>query len=241
MLPAAILAGGLAKRIRPLSERTPKSLIETAGRPFIDHQLELLRSGGIREVVLCLGFLGEKIAEHVGDGKRYGLEIRCSYDGESQMGTGGAVKKALPLLGDDFFVLYGDSYLPIDYGAVENAFAASGRKALMTVYRNEGRWEESNAVYLPGGGSWGVVRAYSKTNRTPDMKYVDYGLSCCRASELERDSRARFDLAEIFTKLAGEGELAGFEVSERFYEIGSFAGMEDFARYMREKMRGFDR
>jgi NDP-sugar pyrophosphorylase family protein len=235
MLPAAILAGGLAKRIRPLSERIPKSLMEISGRPFIDHQLELLRSRGVRRVVLCLGFLGEKIEGYVGDGKRYGLEILCSYDGESQLGTGGALKKALPRLGGDFFVLYGDSYLPIDYGAVENAFAASGKKALMTVYRNDGRWEESNAVYLPGDGDWGVVKAYSKAYRTPDMKYVDYGLSCCRASELSREERASFDLAEIFAALAGEGELAGFEARERFYEIGSFAGMDDFARYMSEK------
>ena len=235
MLPAAILAGGLAKRIRPLSERIPKSLIEISGRPFIDYQLELLRSRGVRRVVLCLSFLGEKIEEHVEDGKRYGLDIRCSYDGDSQLGTGGALKKALPLLGGDFFVLYCDSYLPIDFAAVADAFAASGKKALMTVYRNDGRWDESNAVYLPGGGDWGVVKTYSKINRTPDMKYVDYGLSCCRASELPRESRESFDLAEIFTRLAEEGELAGFEASERFYEIGSFAGMDDFDRYISEK------
>jgi NDP-sugar pyrophosphorylase family protein len=241
MLPAAILAGGLAKRIRPLSERIPKSLIEISGRPFVDHQLELLRSRGVRRVALCLGFLGEKIEEHVGDGKSYGLEILCSYDGESQLGTGGALRKALPLLGGDFFVLYGDSYLPINFAAVEEAFASSGKKALMTVYRNDGRWDESNAVYLPGKGGCGVVKTYSKVNRTPDMKYVDYGLSCCRASELSRENRESFDLADIFTGLAVRGELAGFEARERFYEIGSFAGMEDFARYMSGETRGFDR
>ncbi|MDR1510784.1 MAG: NTP transferase domain-containing protein [Synergistaceae bacterium] len=235
MLPVAILAGGLAERIRPLSERIPKSLIEIAGRPFIDHQLELLRSSGVRRVVLCLGFLGERIAEHVGDGMKHGLDIRCSFDGEARLGTGGALRKALPLLGDEFFVLYGDSYLPIDFGAVEAAFEASGGKALMTVYRNDGRWDESNAVFLPGEGDWGVVKTYSKVNRTPDMKYVDYGLSCCRASELPREARAYFDLAEIFTGLAREGSLAGFEAKERFYEIGSFAGMDDFALYMTKK------
>jgi NDP-sugar pyrophosphorylase family protein len=235
MLPAAILAGGLAKRLRPVSERIPKSLIEISGRPFIDHQLELLRSGGIRRVALCLGFLGEKIEEHVGNGERYGLEVLFSYDGESQLGTGGALKKALPLLGGGFFVLYGDSYLPIDYGAVEDAFAASGKKALMTVYRNDGRWDDSNVEYLPGGGNRGVVKAYSKKNKTPDMKYIDYGLSCCRASVLSRENRAAFDLAEIFTGLAEDGELAGFEAKERFYEIGSFAGMDDFAGYMKGK------
>ncbi|MDR1514728.1 MAG: NTP transferase domain-containing protein [Synergistaceae bacterium] len=233
MLPVAILAGGLAKRIRPLTEKIPKALVEVNGRPFIDHQLELLRSEGIEEVVLCLGFFSEQVIGYLGDGGRYRLKIRFSVDGGQPLGTGGALKKALPLLGGQFFILYGDSYLPINYGAVGDAFARSSKKALMTVFRNGGRWDASNVAYEPcGGGNAGRVVAYDKKTPAHGMDYIDYGLSCCKADEILKETRDAFDIADVFSRLSSEGQLAGFEATERFYEIGSFGGIADFSRYL---------
>jgi len=233
MMPVAIIAGGLAKRIRPVTENIPKSLIEINGRPFIDYQLDLLRSEGITDAVLCVGHLGGMIEAHVGDGSRHdGLRVRYSYDGEAPLGTGGAVKKALPVLGDKFFVMYGDSYLPINYADVERAFESSGRSGLMTAYRNGGRWDTSNMVYQPGGVDGpGVVELYDKKNLMPGMNYIDYGLSCLRSSELSSVDSDCFDLADVLSSLSKQRQLAGFEASTRFYEIGSFAGIEDFSRY----------
>jgi NDP-sugar pyrophosphorylase family protein len=236
-MPVAVIAGGIATRIRPVTEKIPKSMIDIMGRPFIDHQLELLRSGGFDSVVLCVGFLGGMIEGHVGDGRRFGLRVRYSFDGDSPLGTGGAVKKALPLLGDRFFVLYGDSYLPIKYAEVESAFLASGQPGLMTVYRNGGKWDTSNIVYSPDGERVGAVTLYDKENRVPEMDYIDYGISCLRASEILREQRAAFDLADVLSGLSRQGRLAGFEVLTRFYEIGSFAGIEDFRRYIANRKK----
>jgi NDP-sugar pyrophosphorylase family protein len=227
MLPVAILAGGLAKRVRPVTEKIPKSMIKFHGRPFIDYQLELLASSGVESVVLCLGFLGGIVRKYVGD-SRHGLEVRYSFDGETPLGTGGAIKKALSFLGDEFFILYGDSYLPLDYRAVARAFELSKKKALMTVFRNDGRWDASNVTYADG-----IVTSYDKKSPSPDMSYIDYGLTCCLASEISKESAERFDIADVLTRFSIEGELAGFEVSERFYEIGSFDGIEDFGRYVK--------
>ncbi len=149
-LPAAILAGGLATRLGPLTEGLPKSLVEVAGQPFIVHQLRLLHRNGITQIVLCVGHLGEQIQAAVGDGRRWGVHLEYSFDGPQLMGTGGAIRQALPLLGDRFFVLYGDSYLDCDYQAARRAFAASGKLALMTVFRNENRWDPSNVVFQDG-------------------------------------------------------------------------------------------
>src|SRR5580700_2704060 len=148
MLPVAILAGGLATRLRPLTETIPKSLVEINGQPFLWHQLRLLRESGIGRVVLCVSHLGEQVRDSVGDGHDFGLHIDYSFDGPILLGTAGALKRALPLLGEAFFVLYGDSYLPIDLGAVEAAFRASGKTGLMTVYPNHGQWDSSNVEFV---------------------------------------------------------------------------------------------
>jgi NDP-sugar pyrophosphorylase family protein len=231
MMPAAILAGGLATRLRPVTESLPKALVRIKGRAFIDYQLELLASDGIDCVVLCLGYLGEMVREYIG-GERFGIEVRYSFDGDKLLGTGGAIKKALPLLGEKFFILYGDSYLPIDFKDVEEAFAASGKRALMTVYRNDGQWDKSNAVYEPITPRVGIVRVYDKANSLPAMNYIDYGLSCCDASVFVNEVADIFDLAGVFSRISREGGLAGFEAEHRFYEIGSHAGIEDFADYI---------
>src|SRR5581483_6921068 len=170
MYPVAILAGGLATRLRPLTETIPKALVEINGEPFLWHQLRLLRDNGVEHVVLCVSHYGESVRESVGDGAAFGLRVDYSFDGPIRLGTAGAIKNALPLLGDAFFVLYGDSYLPISFRAVEDAFLQSGKAGLMTVYRNEGSWDTSNVEFADGR-----ILAYSKTQRTERMRFIDYG------------------------------------------------------------------
>jgi NDP-sugar pyrophosphorylase family protein len=222
-LPVAILAGGLATRLGPLTRQTPKSLLEVAGRPFVHHQLRMLRDQGVRRAVLCLGHMGERVVEAVGDGSAFGLEVAYSFDGPELRGTAGAIRRALPLLGPAFFVLYGDSYLECRYADVQAAFEASGRLALMTVFRNEGRWDTSNVEFRDGR-----ILAYDKTARTPAMRYIDYGLGVLdrRAMEVVPEAGAH-DLAAVYREMLRRGELAGFEVTDRFYEIGSVAGLEE--------------
>jgi NDP-sugar pyrophosphorylase family protein len=227
-LPVAILAGGLATRLGALANQTPKCLLEVAGRPFIDHQLRKLHGQGVRRVVLCLGYLGEQVVEAVGDGSQYGLEVAYSFDGPELRGTAGAIRRALPLLGPAFFVLYGDSYLECHYADVQAAFEASGRRALMTVFRNEGRWDTSNVEYRDGR-----IVAYDKKARTPAMQYIDYGLGILDRRALDDLPEAgAHDLAAVFQEMLRRGELAGFEVTERFYEIGSVAGLEETRAYL---------
>jgi NDP-sugar pyrophosphorylase family protein len=169
----------------------------------------------------------------VGDGCRCGLKVEYSFDGVTPLGTGGAVKKALPLLGERFFVMYGDSYLPIDYREVERAFISSGKPALMTVYKNEGSWDTSNVIFnAPSDNTPGAVTLYDKKNRTEAMNCIDYGLNCCLAEEIAGIEEESFDIADVFSSLSRDGKLAGVEVFTRFYEIGSFSGIEDFRRYI---------
>lgn len=220
MFAVAILAGGLATRMRPVTERIPKSMIEVAGRPFIEHQLELLQTENVRNVVLCVGHLGEMIQAHIGDGKQFGLSVSYSFDGERLLGTGGALRLALPLLGRDFFVLYGDSYLDIAYASVQAAYRDSGQPALMTVFRNESQWDTSNVLF----DGTRVVR-YDKRHPTPDMKFIDYGLGILNSNLLKAASSDAFDLSDVYAALADDGQLAGFEATKRFYEIGTPSGL----------------
>jgi NDP-sugar pyrophosphorylase family protein len=230
MLPVAILAGGLATRMHPVTQTIPKSLIEVAGRPFIEHQLELLHAEGIKNVVLCVGYLGEMIEAHIGDGRRFGLSVRYSFDGEKLLGTGGALRRALPLLGQDFFVLYGDSYLEIDYAAVQAAYRGSAKPALMTVFRNEGQWDTSNVLF----DGENILR-YDKRHPTADMKYIDYGLGVLSSDLLKHRGSEAFDLADIYAELVGESRLAGFEATKRFYEIGTPSGLALTESYLKDK------
>jgi NDP-sugar pyrophosphorylase family protein len=228
MLPVAILAGGLATRMLPLTEKVPKAMMPINGEPFVAHQLRLLAAGGVKRVVLCLGYLAESIQEFVGDGSRFGLGVDFSFDGPTLRGTAGAIKQALNQLGPEFFVLYGDSYLPCDYLAVESAFQRSRQEALMTVFRNVGQWDSSNVDYS-GGRIW----AYDKKNPTSRMQYVDYGLGVFHDSAFAAivDSQPH-DLADLYRDLLARGALAGFEMKERFYEIGSAAGLRELSDYL---------
>jgi len=228
MFPVVILAGGQATRLRPLTENVPKALLDVNGEPFIVHQLRLLRDSGIRRALLCLGYRAEQVLQLLGNGARLGLELDYALDGPRLLGTAGAIRQALPRLPDAFFVLYGDSYLECNYPAVQEAFCASGRAGLMTVLRNQDRWDASNVEFADGR-----IRAYDKINRTPRMQHIDYGLGVFRRSafaDLPADEPT--DVARVYADLLRAGELAAFEVHERFYEIGSPQGLEDTRRYL---------
>lgn len=229
--PVAILAGGMAKRLRPLTETIPKALLSVAGAPFLTHQLRLLHSAGLRRIVICAGYLGEMVAAKIGDGANLGLRIEYSFDGPSLLGTGGALKRALRLLGRRFFVLYGDSYLPIDYRKVAAAFARNDKMGLMTVYRNQDRWDTSNVQFEAGE----IVR-YDKKHRTPEMHHIDYGLGILRPESLAPWPEDKpFDLADVYSLLLSEKQLSGYEVTERFYEIGSAQGLAELDAYLRRQ------
>lgn len=220
---AVILAGGLATRLGPLTATTPKALIEIAGKPFLWHQLQLLKRNGIERVVLLVGYLGEKIRERFGDGSDLGLQLEYSFDGPILLGTGGAIRKALPMLPEQFFVLYGDSYLTCDFRAVREAFLKGGREGLMTVYRNDGRFDTSNVEF-----DGAEILRYDKTTRTQTMRHIDYGLEVFRREVFARLPEGRpLDLAVVCQDLLGKGQLAALEVHERFYEIGSADGIRD--------------
>ena len=226
LLPVAILAGGLATRMRPVTEKIPKAMLDVNGEPFIHHQLRILREQGARRVVLCVGYLGQMLQEHVGDGRQFGLHVDYSYDGEKLLGSGGAIRKAAPLLGDAFFVMYGDSYLTGDYRAVQRTFERSGKLGLMTVFLNEGQWDSSNIEFADGR-----ILSYEKLERTPAMRFIDYGLGMLRRPALDRmGAQDAFDLAKLYQILLKQGELAAHEMTERFYEIGSFEGLEETRR-----------
>lgn len=233
-LPVAILAGGLATRLRPVTESVPKCLVEVAGRPFVVHQIDLLRRAGLLDVVLLLAHLGERVVDALGDGGRYGVRLRYAFDGPQSLGTGGALRQALPVLGGAFFVLYGDSYLDCDYGAIERRFLEGGRSALMTVCRNDGRWDRSNVLFDEGR----IVR-YDKTGTVPGMRHIDYGLGAFRASVFEPyPPDTAFDLATVYQDLLARGDLEPFEVPSRFYEVGSPDGLLETERYLGSRSRG---
>jgi N-acetyl-alpha-D-muramate 1-phosphate uridylyltransferase len=227
-LPVAILAGGLATRLRPLTGTIPKALLDVNGEPFIAHQLRVLRRSGIERVVLCLGYLGELVQEVVGDGHRFDLQVDVSFDGSNLRGTAGALRNAAPLLGQAFYVLYGDSFLQCDYAAIQHAFESDPRLGLMTVYRNDGRFDRSNVELVDG-----QMVAYDKRAQTQRMRHIDYGLGVLdvRALELVPEEGA-YDLATLYADLLGHHELAAYEVRQRFYEIGSLEGLETLRQFL---------
>jgi NDP-sugar pyrophosphorylase family protein len=232
-LPVAIVAGGLATRLYPITKNIPKSLVDVAGKPFIVRQLNYLKRQNITRVVLCLGYLGEQVEKLVGDGSAFALDVRYSWDGPRLLGTGGALKRALPLLEEQFIVFYGDSYLPIDLKAVERNFLASGKPALMTVLKNDDQWDKSNVLFRDS-----CIIEYNKRAPRPEMAHIDYGLGVLSAAALEdAPDNEHLDLADIYHKLSVRGLLAGHEVFERFYEIGSPKGLEETIKYFKKEGR----
>jgi NDP-sugar pyrophosphorylase family protein len=227
--PVAILAGGLATRLRPTTDKIPKALLSVAGEPFLAHQLRLLHSEGFRRIIMCVGYLGEMIEAKIGDGEQFGLQIDYSFDGPTLLGTGGALKGAISKLGEHFVVIYGDSYMPADYAAVVEAFVRSEKPALMTVFKNEGRWDASN-VWLEAG----EIHRYDKKVRTPEMQYIDYGISILTTGVFAGlPDNAPFDLADLYLRLVCEKQIAAYEVKQRFYEIGSAEGLAELDALLR--------
>jgi NDP-sugar pyrophosphorylase family protein len=223
-----VLAGGLATRLRPTTETVPKALLDVAGRPFVEHQLDWLRDQGVQRVVFCVAYRGEMIEHRIGDGSRWGLSVEYVFDGDRLLGTGGALKRALPAIGPAFVVLYGDSYLSCDLTAVERAFTVAGRAGLMVVLRNEDRWDRSNIHFEAGR----IVR-YDKQHRTSDMHHIDYGLGVLTDRAFASfPSDQPFDLAAVYQRLLEQDDLAAVEVFERFYEIGSPEGLEETRAFL---------
>jgi NDP-sugar pyrophosphorylase family protein len=226
-----ILAGGLGTRMRPLTETCPKTLLPAGGRPFAYHQMHWLAAQGITEVIYSIGHYGDMIRRYWDEEPLPVPSIRYVDEGERLRGTAGALHLARDegVLDESFFVIYGDSFLPVKFGPVWRAFQASEQPALMTVLRNEGRWDRSNAIYQPGRVVLYDKALYDKA-AAPGMQYIDYGLSCFRRDVFDDHTPA--DLAVLFHELSISGRLAAFQVHERFYEIGSPEGLRDFEQYI---------
>lgn len=223
LYPVIILAGGIATRLRPITEKIPKALVEVGGQPFIAHQLRLLHSHGIRHVVISAWYRGEMIKEFIGDGRHFEMDIQYVFDGDRPLGTGGAIRRTLSLLDGPFFVLYGDSYLPCDYAAVQTHFNRHKQPGLMTVYRNQGQWGTSNVEMADG-----QILCYDKKKRTRQMEFIDYGLGMFQPDVFTPLLEGQpADLAEIHQKLVADHSLSAYEVKQRFYEIGSFEGLHE--------------
>ena len=223
LYPLVILAGGLATRLRPITEKIPKALVEVGGKPFIYHQLRLLRSHGFQHVIISAWYRGEMIQKYLGSGSKFGLSVDYVFDGENPLGTAGAIRQALDLIDGPFFVLYGDSYLPCEYADIQKHFECDGLPALMTIFRNHGKWDDSNVELLDGR----IVR-YDKKNPTQHMEFIDYGLGLFYPDVfLHLRVQQPADLAEIYQKLVAEHKLLAYEVKQRFYEIGSFEGLHE--------------
>jgi NDP-sugar pyrophosphorylase family protein len=229
MMPTvAILVGGYATRLYPVTKDIPKAMLQVTGKPFIAHQLALLKKNGITKVVICSGYLSEQIEDFIGDGKQFGLSINFSADGGKPLGTGGAIKKALPLLGDTFFVMYGDTYLTIDFKSISNFFLSQNKKGLMTVLRNKDQWGKSNIVLKNG-----KIIKYEKKEKTTDMEYIDYGLSMLRKSAFDEiGDEEVFDLAKVYQSLIDKEQMISYEVKSRFYEIGSAQALAETEEYL---------
>ena len=226
----AILAGGLATRLRPLTAKIPKSLLQIQSKPFLEYQLDFLKRGGVKDIVLCVGYLGEQIEEYFGNGRRFGVNIKYSYDGDKLLSTAGALKNAHNLLEDTFFTIYGDSYLFLDFSVIMSYFKSQDKLALMTVYKNYNRYDKSNTV-IAGN----LVKYYSKKEKTEGMVYIEYGANIFKKEVLEFIPEGQlYALEALFPRLIAQEELLAYEVSKRFYQIGSPEGLEEFKRYILE-------
>jgi MurNAc alpha-1-phosphate uridylyltransferase len=231
MLPIAILAGGFATRIKPLSNSIPKSLVEIYEKPFLEWQLQLLEKNNFKRVVICASHRSDMIEDFIANRPKTNLEILFSLDGDKQLGTGGALIKARKLLGKSFLVIYGDSYLPVDFNEVAEYFLESNKPALMTVVRNNFNSEPNNVIFKNG-----YIQKYDKRNPTEDMQYIDFGLNAFNSDVFNNyPSNEYIELSSIQTTLATRKELIGFQVSQRFYEVGSFDGIKIFQNYLKDQ------
>ncbi|MDG6898642.1 MAG: NTP transferase domain-containing protein [Nitrososphaerota archaeon] len=228
-----ILAGGLGTRLRPLTNRMPKAMAPVNGRPFLEYELELLASHGVDDVVLCVGYLGEMIRDHFGDGSKFGVRIRYSSEGDRLLGPIGALKMAERMLRETFFVTYGDAYLRLDYRAMMDALLRQEELGLMAVYRNEGRFGRSDVVVEDG-----FVTVYDKVRSAPEMHWINFGVTALKRKALATVDAGRIcDEPTFYGTLVKGRELRAFEAKERFYEIGSERSLSEFGRFAAGKFR----
>ncbi len=227
----AILAGGLATRLGNLTREQPKSMVNILDRPFLAYQLQNIARSGVSDVLLCVGHLGNQIECHFGNGSDFGVNIQYSYDGDKLLGTAGSLKKAETLLEDPFFVMYGDSYLSLDFETIMSDFTAHDKQAMMVVYKNFNQYDRSNCVVENN-----CIKCYSKTETKEDMVYIDYGASILRKSTLDFVPQDEvFSLQQLFSVLVNDQQMLAYETEERFYEIGSPMGLNEFHEYMTVK------
>lgn len=230
---AVILAGGMGTRLRPLTDKVPKTMVMVLGKPFLERQIELMKAGGIEEFVLCVGYRAEQVREHFGDGSGLGVGVTYSYDGPRLLGAAGALKKAEGMFRDRFFVTYGDAYLRIDYRAMMKAFVASGKLGMMAVYHNMNRHGHSDLEVEDGA----VVR-YDKKAAGRGLEWINFGVSALRREALERvPEGVEFGEEEFYGDLIKRDELAAFPVRHRFYEIGNPTSLNEFERFLRSAKR----
>lgn len=228
LYPVVILAGGMATRLRPITEKIPKALVEVGGEPFIAHQFRLLYSRGVRRVIVSAWYRGDMIRDYVGDGSKFDMQVSYVFDGDKPLGTGGAIRCAQPLLREPFFVLYGDSYLPCSYAEIQKKFELSGQPALMTVYRNDGAWDISNIEMMEE-----TIVKYDKNDRSPAMQFIDYGLGVFSPEVFQDIKIGEFkDLADVYSDLVQNKKIAAYLVRQRFYEIGSRTGLRELDKIL---------
>lgn len=234
-LPVMILAGGRAKRLGKSAKETPKVMIDVAGEPFISHQLKLLKRSGFDRAIILTGHLGDQIKEFVGDGSSFELAIEYSDDGSKSLGTGGAIQKSLSKVDDEFAIIYGDSYLDTRFEPILYRFRKSGKHGLMTILKNCNHWHPSNVCFHQH-----LVESYDKESPSADMEYIDFGFSILKKSAFDSFKKKKsFDLGEVFKELIEAKQLVGYEVSQRFYDIGTPEGLIEARAYLsRDKLWG---
>jgi NDP-sugar pyrophosphorylase family protein len=226
-----ILCGGLGTRLSHLTKYTPKSMIQIEGKPFLEYQIENLKKQSIKDIVLCVGHLSEKIEEYFGKGEKFEVNIKYSYEKEKLFGPIGALKNTEPLLEETFFIMYGDSYLSVDLHKVQNYFMQHDKPALMVVYKNQDKYDRSNLIVQDN-----MVIGYGEKERTRDMIYIDYGTSILRKKILEiLPKDTPISTEQFFSDLVKKRELMAFEAEERFYHIGDLESLEEFRSYIRTK------
>jgi NDP-sugar pyrophosphorylase family protein len=233
-LQAIILAGGMGTRLRPLTDSIPKPLVPVAGRPYLEHQVDWLRNQGIVDIVLLVSYLAERIEQHFGDGTPFGVSIRYSREPQPA-GTGGALKLALPLLEDSFLVLNGDSYLPMDYRPVAERLQSSGADAVIAAYDNA--FGDTGVKHNLRLGDGDLVTAYDKSGQTA-VTHVDAGVIALRRQALALSDAASFSLEnDIFPRLIAGRRLLAFPVRQRFYDMGTPAGLAMLEAYLKGPTR----
>lgn len=227
---AVILAGGLGTRLRPLTLDTPKPMIKIAGKPFLEYKLRHLKRNGFRDFVLCVGYKSEVIEEYFESGDKLGISISYSNDGETQRGPVGALKHASELLENEFMVTYGDDFLRLDYACFQREFCSSGKLGMMAVLENHSKYGKSDILVENG-----LVTGYDKVRQLSGMIWINFGATLLKKSTLKFiPDEMPIEEEQFYRLLIAERELAAFVVTERFYEIGSIPGLQEFEKFALE-------